>query len=285
MRGVGRRAERAAPREAVTQALASAPPPTCTSSRSISTPADAISQPSVSPPSTARPLRLPWQVNGSAPPAIASMSARARSGRRERPPSRGQTVTTRAELLEPREHDAGRRRPGRRRAARRRPRRRRRRRRARRCRSSRSRGPAAPPARPGRDARATSRYTSTPNRCRALCEPETLPVSSLTQTPPVVREAEPVAQLVAARERRHREAVAVDRGDALVEPAHERAELVVGRSRRRARRGTAWSSVPVADERVRLRVVRREADACRVELAAEDVVDVVAAPAFGQRNG
>ncbi len=37
--------------------------------------AAASSQPSVSPPSMARPLRLPWQVNGTAPASIARSSA------------------------------------------------------------------------------------------------------------------------------------------------------------------------------------------------------------------
>ena len=70
-----RRSRRALPprRSRRMQALASAPPPTWTTSRShaerLSPP---ISQPSVWPPSTASPFRFPWQVNGSAPPASAS---------------------------------------------------------------------------------------------------------------------------------------------------------------------------------------------------------------------
>ena len=91
----------------------------------------------------------------------------------------------------------------------------------------------------------------------------------------VLREAEQAAELVAPRERRDGEAVAVDGGDPLVEGAHERAEV-----------GIAHAAVTpdvvgveqfsIADERVRLRIVPREADARDVELAAQHMVDVVA---------
>ena len=74
------------------------------------------------------------------------------------------------------------------------------------------------------------------------------------------REAEPVAELVAARERRDREAVAVDRGDAVVEPAHERAERLVADASV-ARDVVGVEERPVADERVRLVAAAREPDA------------------------
>ncbi len=103
-------------------------------------------------------------------------------------------------------------------------------------------------------------------------------VAGLVLDPDAARsgEAEPVAELVAAAERRHREAVAVDGGDALVEPADERAELRVADS---ARRGdvVGVEQLPVADERIRLRVAGGEADTRRVERAMEDVVDVAVA--------
>ena len=35
----------------------------------------------------------------------------------------------------------------------------------------------------------TARWMSTPMRCRPLCEPDTLPVSSLTHTPPPAEKA------------------------------------------------------------------------------------------------
>ena len=57
-------------------ALASAPPPTCTTNRSGAAPADprasAISQPSVAPPSMVSPLSGPWQPNGMAPAPTAA---------------------------------------------------------------------------------------------------------------------------------------------------------------------------------------------------------------------
>ena len=70
----------------------------------------------------------------------------------------------------------------------------------------------------------------------------------------------------------------------VVERAHERAEVVVGEP---AARGdvVGVEQRAVADERVRLAVALGEADGREVELAAQDVVDVVARPAFGQRNG
>ena len=105
-----RRARRARPRRrsASEHALASAPPPTWTTSRSIVDAAprrvdERARSRASSPPSTASPFRLPWQVNGARRPR-SPRAARGRSGRRRRPASRGQTVTSRAELLEPRQH-------------------------------------------------------------------------------------------------------------------------------------------------------------------------------------
>ena len=76
------------------------------------------------------------------------------------------------------------------------------------------------------------------------------------------REAEPLAQLGAASERRRREAVTVDRCDTVVEPVHEHAELLVAH----AAAGGGMVRVqqpPVAHERIRLRAVRRAAAASR----------------------
>ena len=75
----------------------SAPPPTWTTTRSRrggppgAPTAAASSQPSVSPPSIARPFRLPWQVNGTAPASTARRSAWY-VGSPATPGSRSQTV-------------------------------------------------------------------------------------------------------------------------------------------------------------------------------------------------
>ena len=105
-----------------------------------------ISQPSVSPPSMARPLRLPWQVNGSAP-RPAPRASRRTVGSPATPGVRGQTATRAPSSLEPLEHrrvGVGRDEHARAALARRR---RRRRRPAPRCRSSRWPGRGARPGR------------------------------------------------------------------------------------------------------------------------------------------
>ena len=171
----------AASAKAWMQALASAPPPTWTTTRSSGTPEEASSQPRVSPPSIASPFRFPWHVKGRAP----SSSAR-RSRRYAGSPAGAVALAqrdARIQLLEPLEHDGS-------------------------ASTGTKTRSARPPAaattaaasaafpqlaiassRSGESASpirsATSRWTSTPKRWRALCEPETLPVSSLTQTPPV----------------------------------------------------------------------------------------------------
>ena len=76
-------------------------------------------------------------------------------------------------------------------------------------------------------ASATRRASRTPMRWRALCEPETLPVSSLTQRPPGACEAEARVQARRADERRGPEAVPVDTGDSVVELADEANEAAV----------------------------------------------------------
>ena len=179
-------------------------------------PADAISQPSVSPPSTASPFRLPWQVKGSAPSAIAC-SRRATVGSPATPGVARADGDLRAERVEPLEH-AGSASTGTNTRSGARPRRRRPRPRAPRCRSSRSRGRAAragvgqaePLDAPrGAGARRTGAGPcASRRRCRSRPSPRRRRRG----------EAEPVAERVAARERRHREAVPVDRGDPLVEP-------------------------------------------------------------------
>ena len=209
-------------------ALASAPPPTCTTSRSSGQRrTTTISQPSVSPPSTASPFRLPWQVKGMAPFASASSSARYVGSPAISVPRADLDVRT--ELLEPREddrvgvggHEDAQERPAGRSDDRRRERR---------VAAARDRQ-LRPPAtrRRGRSAPPTSSCSRTPNRWRALCEPETLPVSSFTQTPPRLREPEarrsgPVLRANGVTD----EAVPVDRGDRVVEAAHELAEGSVG---------------------------------------------------------
>ncbi len=202
-----------------------APPPTWTTTRSRrggppgAPTAAASSQPSVSPPSMARPLRLPWQVNGTAPAvdrpqegvvgrvagdarlALADRAGahRARAGAprppglrrcgmktsRWRPAARATTAAARAAF--PQEAMASGARAGRPDASD--------------C-PAESASPAGsafaaasvfPVASgdPAASARASSTASSrsVPKRWRALCEPETLPVSSFTQTPPAAGEA------------------------------------------------------------------------------------------------
>ena len=141
-----------------------------------------ISQASVAPPSIARPLSGPWQVNGIAPPARASCSrryegspaspGRARAGDDDaRRGSRRRSTTTASAVVgdehpqlaagRPGDHGGGA---------------------GRRCRSSRWRAGVA--GSPSPSASATRSSSRIPNRWRALCEPATLPVSSLTQTVP-----------------------------------------------------------------------------------------------------
>ena len=241
------RAERGRLAEAWLHALASAPPPTWTSSRSTAAPADGDLPGSVSPPSTARPFRLPWQVNGSAPRGErahqrvdASDPRRARLARADGDcaPSSSRRSTTarigvdRHEDVQPspagRGHDGGR---------------------ERRVAAARDREVAARAraARPRRSA--TSSQSRTPNRWRALCEPETLPVSSLTQTPPAPEKPSAVAQLVASRERRDAEAVAVHRATRSSSGGRARRNS----HRRRPRRGDVIGveQRPVAHERIR----------------------------------
>ena len=83
--------------------LARAPPPTWTTMRSMWAPAAAISQPSVCPPSIARPFRSPWQVKGSAPSAIAWRS-RPTVGSPGEPECRSTDGDPRAERAESRQH-------------------------------------------------------------------------------------------------------------------------------------------------------------------------------------
>src|SRR6266511_2186241 len=169
-------------------ALARAPPPTCTTTRSSAAPSsrscEVISYPSVMPPSMARPFSFPWHVNGSAPAARARFRAwYVRSP--GTPGSRGDTTmsasssfsratttgsasvgtntwsrrsaaratTAAASAAFPHEAMA-------------------------RGRWSRSAGSVSPTR------SATSRCTSSPMRCRDLCDPDTFPVSFLTHTPP-----------------------------------------------------------------------------------------------------
>ena len=167
----------------------------------------------------------------------ARRAARGRSGRRPLRASRGQTTICAPSSLEPRAS-----RPGRRPAARRRS-------------SARpaaaARTAAASAALPqlaiasrgrssGFDPRrarsATSSWSSTSKRWRALCEPETFPVSSLTQTPPAAREAERASSARrCARTASTAKPVPVDRRDARVEAA---------RRARRSRRRRALPRAP-----------------------------------------
>ena len=133
----------------------------------------------------ASPLTLPWQVNGTAPRRVASPGA-GRSGSPLVSGWRSQTVTSapssREAVEDRRVGDLGHEDlAGAARRCARRPRQR-----ARRSRSWRL--PAA--WRGGRRSPAISSSSSVPNRWRALCEPETLPVSSLTHTPPCPANAE-----------------------------------------------------------------------------------------------
>ena len=117
-----------------------------------------------------------------------------------------------------------------------------------------------------------------------MCEPETFPVSSFTQTPPR-REAEPVAQLGAADERRRRGSRGRRPRRRLVERADESAELVVGepaavrdvvgveQTRGSGRTGSARRRPPGSGS-------GRE-----VELAPQRRGRRRRRPAFGQRNG
>src|SRR6266542_2331516 len=149
-------------------ALASAPPPTCTTMRS-----------------SARPFSFPWHVNGSAPAANERFSAWY-VGSPGTPGSRGDTTMSASSSLS-RATTTGSASVGTKTWSRRS--------------AARATTAAASAAFPhdamarGRESRisgstsptrsATSRWTSSPMRCRALCDPDTFPVSFFTHTPPV----------------------------------------------------------------------------------------------------
>ena len=180
-----------------------------------------------------RPFSLPWQVNGSAPAGhLGAEPGEGRVARGGREP---------AHRSPRRRRDRGDRaaRPGRRRRARRPAAA------APAARASTAAARAALPqlaiARSGRASgsaspsrSATSRWSSTPMRCRPLCDPVTLPVSSLTHTPPDGAEPEPVRQRVVPAEGRGPEAASpTTRATASSRRHDDLADLVVAHARRR----------------------------------------------------
>ena len=136
--------------------------------------------------------------------------------------------------------------------------------------------------RPCSSSSATSRSIMTPTRWRALCEPETFAVSSLTSRP-AVRQPEPRRERRCRLERGLAEPATVDRGDGVVEVPDEvrrTARRTSRRRGRRARRGRACGSERrSAHRRTGGRDRRRrKREPGRVDGAAQDVVDVVPVP-------
>ena len=116
-----------------------------------------------------------------------------------------------------------------------------------------------------------------PEQVAGLVRPRDVPGLVLDPDAAPLREPEPLAQRIAAGEGRGGEAVPVDGGDLPVEPAHERAERLV-REAAGDRNVIGAQEGAVADERVRLRVVQGEAHGREVEVAPQDVVEVVVRP-------
>ena len=264
------------------QALASAPPPTCTTSRSSGTPEE-----------TSLPAERLARLDRQSVQASLAREGQGAVGERLQEPAIGgvagqavaasQRLDAGTQLLKPGEHDrvgvdrdedpqrpaAGRghhrRREGRVPAAR----------------DGEAAGWREGSASPIRSA--TSSCTSTPKRWRALCEPETLPVSSFTQRRRL-GSARPSARLSAELRAKGvtAEAVPVDGRDGVVKPPDELAVAVV-REAPRSRQVVGVEEAAVADEGVGPAVVAAgELDRGRVENPAQDVVDVVAR---GRRSG
>ena len=116
-----------------------------------------------------------------------------------------------------------------------------------------------------------------PEQVPGLVRPGDVPRLVLDPDATPLGEPEPLAERVAAAEGRGGEAVPVDGGDLPVEPAHEGAERLV-REAAGDRDVVGAQEGPVADEGVRLRVVQGEAHGREVEVAPQDVVDVVIRP-------
>ena len=188
----------------------SAPPPTWTTSRSRAgrpprRAGRASSQPSVAPPSMARPLRLPWHGEGHGAVGDGSEQPQVGGIARPRPAGARRPSTSRAEVAQAVEDGRRRRSAARRRGVA--------------GAAARATTAAASAALPqlamargaagsaSPRASATRSASRTPKRWRALCEPETLPVSSLTQRPPGAAKPRRASQARRADERRDPEAV------------------------------------------------------------------------------
>ena len=138
-------------------------------------------------------------------------------------------------------------------------------------------GPSTMPSR-----RTTSRWTRSPKRWRALCDPATLPVSSFTQT--VAAVPRPSASPGADGERRHCEAVSVYPRHLAVEIAHQFDEGLIAHAVGGGEMIGVKQTAP-ADERVRLRGLEREVQLVDVEEAAQDVVPAVTGTRAAERVG
>ena len=258
---------------------ASAPPPAWTTILSSVPPAarssSVISQDRVAPPSIARPLSGPWQVNGMAPSARASWRRRY-EGSPASPGRRGQT-TTPASRSRSRSTIRG----------------------------SAASGTKTRSSRPAARARTAAARAALPQLAMASGLPGSPPATRLGHAQ-LEQDPEQVARLVRARHvarlvldpdrpagtqpggacdplgprhRRDAEPATVHASHGVVELAHEVRVAGVAPARGPCDVvGVEQRSVP--DERVRVRV-RRRIEAVEVDAAGHHVVDVVARPAAG----
>ena len=225
-------------RSASPTTVASAPPPTWTKIRSGTTGPSwaASSQPIVRPPSRHRASSGPWTLKGTAPASTAARKRWMHGSPGGSPAERAHTTSGAPscsrrssdprigprwdEDVDRAVHGGGER--------------------GRRQRGVAARGDgqrrAAGGASPSRSA--ATRWSRTPMRWRALCEPATLPVSSFTHTPPSPVKPRASDSPSDRAERRHVEAGTVDAATAASSSAHEGDGVgvghAVGRWRRRA---------------------------------------------------
>ena len=136
-------------------------------------------------------------------------------------------------------------------------------------------GAGGPPTPLPRRRSLTSRYSMTPKRCRPLCEPETLPVSSLTQRPlrpePEARASAGAALRQGSRGSRVRRRPRRRASSSATSVQNSR----VGQSADRGKVGTEYRRSTVADERLRARGRRRSASPVRVARRLQNVIDVI----------
>ena len=132
---------------------------------------------------------------------------------------------------------------------------------------------SSPRARP--EISSTRRVSMTPIRCRALCDPETSPVSSLIHS--VTAKPERRGERRLADERRAAEAAAVDAFERAVQIADEFDEGPV-RKARGARQAPGREPAPVAQERI---VLVAGGELGRIGRGDKHMVDVVAGASVG----